>query len=154
MGTDERDAALRVATAYLDALGGTDPDAVAELVSERFVNEHQNSLGSGCVGREEYRARLPGFFATFPGRTYDIVKTTVGSPDAHGVIDVVARYRFHTDVVLGDGDDARTESIDIPGVMWIEVLGGEVVRRVDTWDAFTYFLQSGDTPPGFVRTAT
>lgn len=148
------DDALAVATAYLVALGGDDPDAVADLVADDFVNEHQNTLGSGCVGRETYRQRLTGFFAGFPGRTYDIVKIAVGEPDAAtGVTDVVARYRFRTDVVVGSGDAARTESIDIPGVMWIEVAGGQVVRRIDTWDAMTYYEQSGDTPSGFIRDA-
>lgn len=146
---------LAVATAYLEALGGDEPDAVAALVSDGFVNEHQNTLGSGCVGRDVYRERLAGFFAGFPGRSYAIDKIAVGSTDpTSGVTDVVARYRFRTGVVVGSGSEARTASLDIPGVMWIEVANGEVVRRVDTWDAMTYFEQSGDTPPGFTRQPT
>ncbi|MEL6890491.1 MAG: nuclear transport factor 2 family protein [Actinomycetota bacterium] len=151
--TSARSAAVEVAVAYLDALGGSDPNAVADLVAVDFVNEHQNALGSGCEGREEYRRRLPGFFAGFPGRRYEIVKLTAGTTGDDGVTDVVARYRFRTDVVVGHGDDRRTEHIDLPGVMWIEVRAGEVIRRVDTWDALSYFHQSGDTPTGFTRTS-
>ena len=48
---------LDVAHAYLDALGGDDPDAVAAHVVDDFRNEHQSEIGSGCVGRDAYLAR-------------------------------------------------------------------------------------------------
>ncbi len=67
--------ALDVALSYLEALGGDDPEAVAAHVSDDFRNEHQSELGSGCVGRDAYRGRLPGFMASFPNRHYTVVGT-------------------------------------------------------------------------------
>ncbi|MFN3257351.1 MAG: nuclear transport factor 2 family protein [Ilumatobacter sp.] len=137
------DPAIEVALAYLRALGGDDPDAVADLVSVDFRNEHHAELGSGCVGQDEYRRRLPGFFATFPNRRYEVTETAVGAlvgPHADGSerVEVIVRYRFGA-----DADDVR---IDIPGVMWISVEHGAVVRRLDTWDSLTYLRQTGQDP--------
>ncbi len=132
--------AASVAAAYLTALGGDDPTAVAALVSADFRNEHHASLGSGCAGREEYSRRLPGFFSMFANRRYDIVETTVGSKpdDTSGTTEVVVNYRFHADV---DGTH-----IDIPGIMWISVADGSVTRRLDCWDAMVFHHQTGTTP--------
>ena len=138
MGLSALDAAL----AYLGALGGTDPAAVAALVSDDFRNEHHAELGSGCVGREEYASRLPGFFAAFPDRHYDVVETAVGASvdDAGGeaTAEVIVNYRF--------GADAEVVRLDIPGVMWISVRDGLVSRRLDCWDSLTYHRQTGTVP--------
>lgn len=123
---------LSTALAYLEALGGDDPDAVTALVSDDFVNEHQNELGSGCVGRDAYRGRLPGFMGAFPNRRYTVVDT-VADDDVTAV-----RYRF--------GADVSGHRIDIPGVMWIEVTSGLVTRRIDTWDSLTFYKQTNQTP--------
>ena len=138
--------ALTVALAYLEALGGSDPSAVADLVAEGFRNEHHAELGSGCEGRDEYRRRLPGFFATFPNRHYQIVEAAVGqlvtgghgSSPTGGTTEVVVRYRFGADV-----DGTR---IDIPGIMWITVEGDRVTRRLDGWDSLTFHRQTGTDP--------
>ncbi|MEP1123313.1 MAG: nuclear transport factor 2 family protein [Ilumatobacter sp.] len=145
--TDHRDD-LDVALAYVAALGGDDPAAVVDLVSDGFRNEHHAELGSGCVGRDEYARRLPGFFATFANRHYDVVETSVGilvesEPDHDGGdpgpgSEVIVRYRFGADV-----DRTR---IDIPGVMWISVRGGRVSRRLDCWDSLTFHRQTGTAP--------
>ncbi len=137
-----------VAHAYLAALGGADPAAVAALVSDDFVNEHIAELGSGCVGRSEYARRLPGFFEMFPNRRYTIEETAVGaSLDSsvrreHGpaAVEVIVRYRFGADV-----GDVR---IDIPGVMWITVRDGTIVRRLDSWDSLTFHRQTGTPVDG------
>ena len=52
---------------YLASFAGGDPAAVVAHVTEDFVNEHTAALGSGCVGRDEYAARVPGFLASMPG---------------------------------------------------------------------------------------
>lgn len=131
---------LAVALDYLAALGGTDPMHVIELVSDDFRNEHHAELASGSVGRDEYASRLPGFFAMFPNRRYQVTETSVGSlvGDARDGHEVVVRYRFGADV-----DDTR---IDIPGVMWISVRDGAVSRRLDCWDSLTYHRQTGTQP--------
>ena len=132
---------LELAQAYLVALGGTEPDAVADLVSTDFRNEHHAELGSGSVGQDEYRRRLPGFFATFPNREYRVLETSVGSvvPLAGDTVEVIVRYRF--------GADVGEHRIDIPGVMWISVRDGAIVRRLDTWDSLTFFRQTDTVPP-------
>ena len=157
--------ALHVAREYVAALGGDDPEAVATLVSSDFVNEHHAELGSGCVGRDEYARRLPGFFRTFAERHYEVTETTVGvhvappsrtgngvgagdgaiaGADVQTAVDdgpaseVVVRYRFRA---LVDGT-----RIDIPGVMWISVHDGLVTRRLDCWDSLTFHRQTGTTP--------
>ncbi len=136
---------LEVALSYLDALGRDDPDAVAALVTDDFHNEHQSAIGSGCTGRDAYRARLPGFMASLPDREYVVIETigsTVaasdGSPDDGEQI-VAVRYRLRADV-----DGTR---IDIPGVMWFGVRDGLIARRIDTWDSLTFLRQTGQEPP-------
>ncbi len=128
-----------VALAYLQALSGSDPALVVALVTADFVNEHHAELGSGCVGRDEYERRLPGFFQMFAGRNYEVIETTVGQSDQPTqATEVVVRYRFSADV---DGT-----GIDIPGVMWISVTGGLVSRRLDCWDSLTFLRQTGAAP--------
>ena len=132
---------LEVALSYLDALGHDDPDAVTAHVADDFHNEHQSAIGTGCTGRDAYRARLPGFMASFPNRLYTVVETigpaataTDGDEDA-----VAVRYRLSADV---DG-----HRIDIPGVMWFGVRDGLITRRIDTWDSLTFFRQTDQQPP-------
>lgn len=117
-------------------MGGDDPDAVADLVAESFANDHQSALGSSSSGREEYRRRLPGFFASLPARRYTVVESVVATGEAGA--EVVVRYR------LGAVVDAHR--IDVPGVMWFTVVDGAITRRLDTWDALTYLRQSGQSP--------
>lgn len=125
--------ALAVALSYLDALGGDDPEAVAAHVSHDFRNEHQSELGTGCVGRDAYRGRLPGFMGAFPNRHYTVIDHIADDQMA------AVRYRF--------GADVAGYRIDIPGVMWFEVCDGLVTRRIDTWDSLTFFRQTNQTPP-------
>jgi len=132
---------LEVALSYLDALGHDDPDAVTAHVADDFHNEHQSAIGTGCTGRDAYRARLPGFMASFPNRRYTVVETIGPAATAtDGDEDVVAvRYRLSADV---DG-----HRIDIPGVMWFGVRDGLITRRIDTWDSLTFFRQTDQQPP-------
>ncbi len=124
---------IDVATSYLHALAGNDPEAIAELVSDSFRNENQSALGSDCVGREEYRRRLPHFLGAFQDRSYEIADLVEQRRDA--VTDVVVRYRFRAR--YGDAD------VEIPGVMWLTVRGPFVTRRVDTFDSLTFLQQTG-----------
>src|SRR5829696_1192092 len=55
-----------VARSYLAAFATAAPDA------DGFVNDHASALGSRSEGRDEYRRRLPGFLARFPGIRYDV----------------------------------------------------------------------------------
>ncbi len=124
-------------TSYLGSFAGGDPDAVAACVTEDFVNEHLSELGTGCVGRDEYRRRLPGFLSTFAGARYAVVDLAEIAHDTsgRGSAGAVARYRF----------EATYEGtpIDIPGVMWFDVRDGLVARRTDLWDSLTFLRQTG-----------
>ncbi len=123
-----------VATSFLRALAGNDPDAIAALVAENFRNEHNSALGSDCVGREEYRKRLPHFLDSFQDRSYEVDDIVSQRRDA--VTDVVVRYRFRG--VYAGAD------VEIPGVMWLTVRGPVVTRRVDTFDSLTFLRQTGE----------
>ena len=121
-----------VASEYVAAFATGDPDAVAALVTDDFVNDHTAALGGGCVGRDEYRRRLPGFLESFPGLRYDVEQviadgTTVAVP-----------YRM-----TATSDD---HPIDLRGVMVIEVRDGLVAKCTDYWDALTYLRQIGQAP--------
>lgn len=126
--------ALAAARAYLEALGGEEPDAVAALVAADFVNEHLGALGTGCAGRDEYRRRLPDFFATLPERSYELVDAVTQRREAGGD-DVVVRYRL---TATADG-----HPIDLDGMMWIAVRDGRITRRIDCWDGLTFLRQTG-----------
>lgn len=114
---------------YLEALSNGDPDAVVALVTDDFVNEHTSSLGTGSVGRDAYRERLPGFLAQFSGLRYDPVVTLVDDDQA------AVRYRLTATV-----DD---QAIDIPGLMLFEIRDGLIARRTDFWDSLTFLRQTG-----------
>ena len=125
-----------VATGYLRALGGDDPDAVIAFVADDFRNEHFSALGSNSSGRDEYRRRLPGFMEAFKGRRYAIEAVVEQrSDDADDPGEVVVRYRLTAE---SDGTP-----IDIPGMMWITVEHGLITRRIDSWDSLTFLRQTG-----------
>ena len=124
-----------VATNYLGAFSGNDPDAIAAFVSDGFRNEHRSALGASCTGRAEYRRRIPHFLDTFTDREYSI-EDLVTQP-RESVTDVVVSYRFR-------GTFTETDTrVDIPGVMWFSISEGEIVRRSDTWDSLTFLRQTG-----------
>lgn len=123
------DQARDVALAYLAALSAGDPDGVAALVTDDFHNEHTSALGAGSRGRDEYRARLPGFLAAFSDLRYE-PREVVAEADR-----VVVAYRM----------TARHEGyqVDLPGVMWFEIAGGRIRRRTDYWDSLSFLRQTG-----------
>jgi steroid delta-isomerase-like uncharacterized protein len=129
------DSSGEIVRSYLSSFATGDADVVAACVTTDFANEHLSELGSGCVGREEYRRRLADFLSTFPDARYSIVTLAeIATPDAG---DVVVRYRFEA---THDGTP-----IDIPGVMWFDVRDGLVARRTDLWDSLTFLRQTGQS---------
>ncbi len=118
-----------VCRAYLAAFATGDPDAVTALVTDDFVNEHTAALGSGCVGKQEYARRVPGFLASMPGLRYDVEDVTADGPS------VYAAYTLHTRV--NDGDVA------VRGVMHFRVDGELIAQRTDYWDSLVFQRQAG-----------
>ncbi len=118
-----------VARSYLESFATADPDAVAAHVTDDFVNEHTAALSSGCVGKDEYRRRLPGFLASFAGLRYDIEDLVAEDDRAAAAYTMRARYDGH-DVV-------------VRGVMRILVRDGLVAHRIDYYDALGFLKQIG-----------
>jgi steroid delta-isomerase-like uncharacterized protein len=127
------DSSVEIVRTYLSSFATGDPDSVTACVTADFVNEHVSELGSGCVGREEYRRRLADFLSTFVDARYSVV--TLAEIATPGAGDVVVRYRFEATY---DGTP-----IDIPGVMWFDVRDGLIARRTDLWDSLTFLRQTG-----------
>jgi hypothetical protein len=124
---------IAAVSGYLGAFTRNDPDAIAAYVSDGFRNEHLSELGSGCVGRAEYRRRLPHFLAEFADRHYSIVDVIEQRRDS--CTEVAVRYCF----------EARYDGtlIEIPGVMWFSVRDDLITKRIDTWDSLTFLKQTG-----------
>jgi steroid delta-isomerase-like uncharacterized protein len=118
------------ARAYVESFAVGDPDRIAALVADGFVNDHASALGSGCEGRDEYRRRLPGFLGSLPGLRYDVESVIAEGPRA------AVAYRL---TATSDG-----HPIDLRGVMVIDVdPDGLIARRTDYWDALTFLRQTG-----------
>lgn len=122
------------ALAYLRSFERADPDAIAAFVTDGFVNDHASALGSGCVGRDEYRRRLPGFLASMPGLRYE-----PGVPIVDGAR-VAAPYELHASGRTPDGAEVP---VRVRGVMLLEFEGELIASRLDVWDALTYLRQVG-----------
>ena len=118
-----------ICTAYLAAFATGDPERVTACVTEDFVNEHTAALGSGCVGRQEYAARVPGFLSSMPGLRYDI-EDVVAEGDR-----VCAAYTLHTHV--------NDRDVAVRGVMRFRVRGDLIAHRVDYWDSLVFQRQAG-----------
>jgi steroid delta-isomerase-like uncharacterized protein len=112
---------------YLTSFASGDPDTIAAHVAADFVNEHASALGRGSVGADEYRSRLPGFLASFPGLRYD-VESVIADGER-----VAVQYLL---TATSDG-----HPIDVRGVMVIDVADGLITRRTDYWDSLTYLRQ-------------
>lgn len=130
----DREAIANVVTGYLAAFATGDPDRIASYVSEDFINEHSSALGTGLVGREAYRQRLPGFLARFVGLRYDIEDLVVEGERA------VAAYRMS---FTYHDDDGREWPVSLPGVFRFTVADGRITSRVDYWDGVNFEQQTG-----------
>jgi len=122
-----------VARTYVESFAAGDADAIASHVSAGFANDHASALGASSVSRDEYRQRLDGFLASFPGLTYRVDSVIAAGGQ------VAVEYRM---TATSDG-----HPIDIPGVMVLTVADGLITRRTDYWDALTFLRQTHALPP-------
>ena len=127
--SDSYDSPTAVCVGYLEAFSRGEADAVAAFVTDDFVNEHTAALGSGCTGRAEYAARVPGFLASMPGLTYE-VEDVVADGDR-----VAVAYTLRTTV--------NNRPISVRGVMRFRVEGNLVAHRTDYWDSLVFKQQAG-----------
>jgi predicted ester cyclase len=114
---------------YLESFSTGKADAVAAFVTDDFVNEHTAALGSGCVGIDEYRRRLPGFLESMPGLRYE-VEDVVSEGDR-----VSAAYTLRTVI--------NERPIAVRGVMRFVVRDGLIAQRTDYWDSLVFQRQAG-----------
>jgi ketosteroid isomerase-like protein len=119
--------AATIAAGYLAAFASGQPEQIAGWVSDDFVNEHTAALGGGCVGREAYLQRLPGFLATFAGLRYDVDEVVADGDRA------VAAYTMHAEF--------QRTPISVRGVMRFAVRDGLIAHRIDYWDSLQFLLQ-------------
>jgi len=117
-----------VALAYLASFDSRDPDIIAAYVSDGFVNEHAAAFGSGCVGREAYRERLPGFLVSMPGLHYAVESTVADSSE------VAVFY-----VMTGRWQGAAP--FEIRGAQLLKIVDAEITQRTDYWDGAEFLLQ-------------
>ena len=118
-----------VCVAYLAAFGTGNPAAITSLVTDDFINEPTAALGGGCVGKDEYARRVPGFLASMPGLRYD-VEEVIAEGDR-----VAAAYTLHARV--------NDRDIAVRGVMRFRVEGELIAHRTDYWDSLVFKQQAG-----------
>jgi steroid delta-isomerase-like uncharacterized protein len=119
-----------VCVAYLAAFATGDPELVLAHVADGFVNEQTAALGEGCVGKDEYRRRLPRFMASMPELRYDI--EDVVSTRNRVMIAYTLRARI---------DDT---DVSVRGVMRFLVdADGLIAQRTDYWDSQVFLRQIG-----------
>jgi steroid delta-isomerase-like uncharacterized protein len=116
-----------VVRGYVSAVNDGDVDAVLAHVAADFVSEHTSALGESFTGRDEYRARLPKFFALLPERHYEIEDLIVDGERA------AVPYTL------------RSGAVSIRGVFVFTFRGGLIARRVDYWDSAEFLRQRDAT---------
>ncbi len=118
-----------ICISYLTSFATADANKVAEHVTSNFINEHTSALGSGCIGKDEYLRRLPGFISSMPNLSYEIEQIT--AEGAH----VWAAYTLKAKI--------NGRQIAIRGAMHFEVINGLIAKRVDYWDSEVFKQQAG-----------
>lgn len=113
---------------YLSAFASGDPAQVASHVTDDFVNQHFGLLASGCTSKAVYLERLAGFLAGFANLRYDVEAICVDERQGS------ARYQMHF--------EQEGRAFQIPGMMWFEIDGGKIAKRIDCWDGMTYLKQA------------
>lgn len=137
------DSTRSVVEGYIAALNSGDPDLIAALVAEDFVNEHTSSLGHSLAGRGSYRRRLTSFLAEFKELHYELEDLIVEGSRAAAPYLMTFRWA---------GGRGEAVPVRIRGMFRFEVADGLVTRRVDYWDSAEFERQV--RPAGNERSAS
>jgi predicted ester cyclase len=121
-----------VVRSYLASFADGSPEHIASHVTDDFVNEHTSALGSGCVGRDAYLSRLPGFLSSMAGLVYDVESIVADGSDVVAAYTMRARFQ---------GD----RPIEVRGVQRFTVADRLISHRTDYWDSLVFLLQIDDT---------
>jgi len=135
---DSSSSPANLARSYFAAFEGRDPDAIAAHVTDDFVNDHTAALGSGCVGRNEYRSRLPGFLESMPGLRYAI-ESLIADGD-HVAVFYTMTGRFQGDAPFS-----------VRGAQRLRIRDGLIAERTDYWDSAGFLLQVDDAAATTLR---
>jgi ketosteroid isomerase-like protein len=121
--------ANNIALKYLDSFSEGDPDIVAALVTEDFINDQVGLLGARFQGRSLYRDRLDGFLNRFQGIRYK-AEQVIAEGENLAVVYTLTAMEDKSPIV-------------IRGVMVITIKGNLIKKRSDYWDGLNYLAQSG-----------
>lgn len=131
----DRNAAIQLIERYFGGLNAGDADAVADCVSEDFVNEHTATLGTNVYGREAYRQRLSGFLSSFDGMRYEAEAVIVDGDR------IAVPYTFSGRYLGPQGEYADGRAFSIRGIFSFRLEAGELAHRVDYWDSAEFMRQ-------------
>jgi SnoaL-like domain len=125
---------------YLEALNSHEPTLVCSIVHPEFFNEHISRRGESLRGRDAYRARLDGFFASMLDLSYEL-EHLIEAGDQ-----VAVAYRMSARWVPPSSKEADPEEprpFSIRGVFWFTVTDGLISHRVDYRDGVDFEEQVG-----------
>lgn len=117
-----------LARSYLASFSTRKPQEIAAHVDEEFVNEHTSALGSGCVGREAYVERLPGFLADMVELHYEVEDLVTADSTVAAFYTMTAKWQ-------GDAP------IRVRGVQRLVVHNHLIIHRTDYWDSKVFLDQ-------------
>jgi hypothetical protein len=123
-----------VVRSYFESFALADPDKIASFVSIDFMNEHTSALGSNCVGRDEYRARLPGFLQDMSGLRYEIENLVIDHEAGHAAA-------FYTMSARWQGE----MPFSVRGAQRLVVVEGLITHRTDYWDSAVFLTQADES---------
>jgi ketosteroid isomerase-like protein len=135
---DRSSSPAEIARSYFAAFDSRDPVTIARHVSDDFVNEHTAALGTGCVGRDEYRRRLSGFLDSMPGLHYTIESTVVDGEQVAVFYTMTGRFQ-------GDAP------FEVRGAQRLVIRDGLITSRTDYWDSAAFMLQVDDNAAATLR---
>lgn len=126
--SSQQSQARAVAESYFASFATADPKMISAHVSPDFINEHTAALGTGCLGRTEYAARLVGFLSDMAGLQYEIEYLVTDGSDVAVFYTMRASWK-------------STASFVIRGAQRLRIVNGLITHRTDYWDSAAFLTQ-------------